>query len=460
MSHMHISCLLIIVCVNSCFATLENLANNEYELLSEMNDENFLAKKLGSMPYIRHRVKRFFVNSNVYWRNRNHISYSLFTNNILPRLNISDVKLETHKAISVWNEAIAYDTHLPIVNLVYVGDNNDTANIKIKFLRGDHNDSFPFDGPNGVLAHAFPPPKGEVHLDADENWATQNTINNNTNNNDVINFLHTLIHEIGHSLGLFHSKIRNAIMYPFYQGNHITLDTDDLHGLDELYMRNTQNVVNNNKILLMTTTTLPPPPITPPTFINIPLWVYNNNVGKGVNKRCNIKITGVAGIRGEYYLFAPNRYWRFRDFNFTNLVETTTFHKGHWPHVCSIVSVATQAEYIHIIDHYLWYTYNTTELIKVEPLIIRYNIIFEENNVLYGVLNGVHLYRVLNNEYVGRVMDKFLGFKKIDWLLVTRDIVSVGVGVGKWVCNVIDKKNKLGNVYVVNDEPTHLMYGC
>ncbi|UYE99118.1 MAG: hypothetical protein [Betabaculovirus sp.] len=183
-------------------------------------------------------------------------------------------------------------------------------------------------------------------------------------------------------------------------------------------------------------------------------------MGNGVNKRCSIKITGVGEIRGEYYLFSTNRYWRFRDFNFNNLIETRTFHKGHWPHVCTIVSVATQHTYIHIIDHYLWYTYNTTVLLKVEPLAVRYNIIFEEDNVLYGVLNGAHVYRVVNNEYVGRVKDKFLGFKRVDWILVTRDVISVGVGRGKWVLNVVDTKDRLGNVYVANEEPTHLMYGC
>ncbi|PIO69539.1 Matrixin, partial [Teladorsagia circumcincta] len=44
------------------------------------------------------------------------------------------------------------------------------ANIVIGFERGRHQDAFPFDGKDGVVAHAFYPRDGRLHFDADEDW--------------------------------------------------------------------------------------------------------------------------------------------------------------------------------------------------------------------------------------------------------------------------------------------------
>ncbi|XP_021996675.1 metalloendoproteinase 4-MMP [Helianthus annuus] len=46
-----------------------------------------------------------------------------------------------------------------------------TADIKIGFYKGDHGDGEPFDSVLGVLAQAFSPKNGRLHLDEAETWA-------------------------------------------------------------------------------------------------------------------------------------------------------------------------------------------------------------------------------------------------------------------------------------------------
>ena len=57
-----------------------------------------------------------------------------------------------------------------------------------------HGDNEPFDGPSGILAHAFfPGYGGDIHFDEDETW-THRTYTG-------VNLMQVAVHEIGHSLG-------------------------------------------------------------------------------------------------------------------------------------------------------------------------------------------------------------------------------------------------------------------
>ncbi|KAK6266507.1 hypothetical protein QUC31_017344 [Theobroma cacao] len=105
------------------------------------------------------------------------------------------------------------------------------ADIVIGFHRRFHWDNYPFDGPGNVLAHAFAPQDGRFHYDADENWSTNPTTVNQIDVESVA------VHEIGHLLGLGHSRDPNAIMFALYMPGTIkrNLGQDDIDGMRALY---------------------------------------------------------------------------------------------------------------------------------------------------------------------------------------------------------------------------------
>lgn len=89
----------------------------------------------------------------------------------------------------------------------------------------------PFDGPGRVLAHAYFPSDGRAHFDEDERY-TDGT-------SSGTNLLWVATHEFGHSLGLKHSDVRGAIMWPMYTGYvaNMRLHSDDINGIRSLYGR-------------------------------------------------------------------------------------------------------------------------------------------------------------------------------------------------------------------------------
>ena len=55
------------------------------------------------------------------------------------------------------------------------------------------------------------------------------------NSNSPIDFKRVALHEVGHTLGLDHSGTTASIMYPLYQNNVTTLQTDDINGIRAIY---------------------------------------------------------------------------------------------------------------------------------------------------------------------------------------------------------------------------------
>ncbi|NXY18443.1 MMP3 protein, partial [Atrichornis clamosus] len=143
--------------------------------------------------------------------------------NYTPDLRPADVNAAIKKALSVWSS---------VTPLRFIKKDRGDADIMISFAARDHNDFIPFDGPGGSLAHAYAPGKdfgGDAHFDEDETW---------TKSTEGTNLFYVAAHEFGHSLGLFHSKDPNALMYPVYRKfdpSVLPLHQDDISGIQYLY---------------------------------------------------------------------------------------------------------------------------------------------------------------------------------------------------------------------------------
>ncbi|CAN1153318.1 Metalloendoproteinase 2-MMP [Linum perenne] len=100
--------------------------------------------------------------------------------------------------------------------------------IMVSFHRGDHGDGAPFERKGGTIAQAFAPENGRFHYDADEPWGV--------GNHRAFDLETVALHEIGHLLGLGHSSVEGATMYPTIAiGATKGLHRDDIQGIKSLY---------------------------------------------------------------------------------------------------------------------------------------------------------------------------------------------------------------------------------
>lgn len=103
------------------------------------------------------------------------------------------------------------------------------VDIDILFAHGKHGDDEAFDNVGGMVAHSGYPPKGVLHLDADEMWSFDGS--------DGVDLRYVIIHEIGHLLGLRHSRDKSSIMRKFYRSlaSGMRLPSVDMVSIRRLY---------------------------------------------------------------------------------------------------------------------------------------------------------------------------------------------------------------------------------
>ena len=153
---------------------------------------------------------------------KNELTYKVTKYPSRGTLTKEEVDGETRAALSIWEAE---------TNMKFVKKDSGKADIEISYVEGEHGDD-PFDGPGKTLAHAFfPISGGDIHMDDEEDWTI--------NSYEGTNLLWTLTHELGHSLGIKHSKEPGSLMASylpkFDPHRGVKLHQDDIDAIRALY---------------------------------------------------------------------------------------------------------------------------------------------------------------------------------------------------------------------------------
>ncbi|XP_051509984.1 stromelysin-3-like [Myxocyprinus asiaticus] len=217
-----------------------------------------------------HRQKRFVI-SGGRWP-KTDLTYKI--QRFPWQMSEDKVRRVLQEALKVWSD---------VTQLTFTEVNNQEADIVIDFTRYWHGDNLPFDGPGGILAHAFFPRthrEGDIHFDYDESWTVGNELGTD--------LLQVAAHEFGHVLGLQHSLEPGAIMSPFYSFSYpLQLSEDDKKGIQYLYGSR------------------------PQASPHIP--TETNEIISSAPDACHTDFDAVSIIRGELFFFKASYAWRIRE---------------------------------------------------------------------------------------------------------------------------------------------------
>ncbi|KAF0762537.1 matrix metalloproteinase-2-like, partial [Aphis craccivora] len=276
-----------------------------------------------SQPTGQRRTKRY----NLQGQKWNHVNltWSLRTRR-LDKVDHGWVRSDLNRAFQVWSKHS---------KLTFREVNSESADILVFFEKGYHGDGYPFDGPGQVLAHAFFPGTGrggDAHFDEEEEWLVADKTSK-----DGTSLFRVAVHEFGHSLGLSHSSVQNALMFPWYQDmqSDFELPNDDRIGIQVLYGVKDDKSWGNIPVYNPQTSIMPVLSTTVPTTTAVtrsttitsyttPVTPSKPTTGRTMPPRraevvvvvdekpdfCNTSFDAVSIIRKETFFFKGKYTWR------------------------------------------------------------------------------------------------------------------------------------------------------
>uniref|UniRef100_A0A8C5B6J3 interstitial collagenase n=1 Tax=Gadus morhua TaxID=8049 RepID=A0A8C5B6J3_GADMO len=275
--------------------------------------------------------------------------------NYTPDMSRAEVDDSMEKALNVWAR---------VTPLTFRRMERGTADIMISFARRSHGDSYPFDGPQGTLAHAFAPSTGiggDAHFDEDEDFTYRST-------SGYVLFL-VAAHEFGHSLGLGHSRDPGALMHSNYiykNPDTFQLPLDDVNGIQSLYGPNGN--VNPNE---------PTPPKTPNSC------------------DATMVLDAVITLRGEMLFFKGSFFWRKHP---QNPRPRQSLISSFWPNAPEKVDAAfesRQTDRVYLFQGRQVWAFSGYDVVSGFPRNINYFGLPRNVNKINAALYDTHTRRTL-----------------------------------------------------------------
>ncbi|XP_019614379.1 PREDICTED: matrix metalloproteinase-2-like isoform X1 [Branchiostoma belcheri] len=240
----------------------------------------------------RRRTKRYTLQGEKW--TKTHLTYYIVNN--ASSLPYQDVRAILNRAVQVWAD---------VSPLTFEEKHDGWADLYIYFARGEHTDGpeNAFDGPGGILGHAFFPTNGHAHFDDEEKWTSEGK--------DGKNLFMVAAHEFGHTLGLAHSNVEESLMSPYYQDykTDFKMPFDDVMAIQQLYGKVDADRYSANY--------LPPAGPTPPLndgTNSIKPHLRPTRKRKRAPNGCKAKFDAIfLGKQGQTFAFRDKHFWLIDD---------------------------------------------------------------------------------------------------------------------------------------------------